>query len=258
MPCYDKKLEASRDDFIFALKPPSAAAAAAAACSDENGDDYDEHDRGRTVSPSGGANGNGDNGGGQLPNVTEVDCVLTSSEIYELLQKQEVDFAALPEAPLDKLIDDVDERGHLFGVRGGSGGYAECIFRHAARVLFGRRVGDDGPLEFTTLRNSDFKEVSLEVLNFACAYGFRNIQNLVRKVKTGRSEYHFVEIMACPGGCLNGGGQIKARKGQTPKEHLQSLETLYLQEPYSSKAKEVLHTRYHEREKSVSSLISNW
>eukprot|EP00897_Mesotaenium_endlicherianum_P006824 jgi/Mesen1/616/ME000108S10774 len=133
MPCYDKKLEASRDDFIFALKPPSAAAAAAAACSDENGDDYDEHDRGRTVSPSGGANGNGDNGGGQLPNVTEVDCVLTSSEIYELLQevsrvrtgyraavvltwhllcvvavvravqKQEVDFAALPEAPLDKL-----------------------------------------------------------------------------------------------------------------------------------------------------------
>jgi iron only hydrogenase large subunit-like protein len=68
------------------------------------------------------------------------------------------------------------------------------------------------------------------VLNFASAYGFRNIQNLVRKVKLGKCEYHFVEIMACPSGCLNGGGQIKPRKGQTTKDLIQSLEAAYLQE----------------------------
>lgn len=46
-------------------------------------------------------------------------------------------------------------------------------------------------------------------MKFAAAYGFRNIQNLVQKMKRGKCPYHFVEVMACPSGCLNGGGQIK-------------------------------------------------
>lgn len=248
MPCYDKKLEASRDDFLFDVGGGGA---------------------GRPADPS--------------SRLAEVDCVLTSSEIFDLLQARGVDFAALPEAPVDRLLSNVDEEGHLYGARGGSGGYAECVFRHAAAVLFGRN--DLGPVEFRALRNSDFREVSLEVggervLRFACAYGFRNIQNLVRKIKAGRSEYDFVEIMACPGGCLNGGGQIKPRKGQTAKGLLQDLESAYLKEvgirdpadnpivrglyenwlghPYSPEAKRVLHTQYHRREKTVGALVSNW
>lgn len=58
-------------------------------------------------------------------------------------------------------LSSVDEAGHVYGVRGGAGGYLETIFRHAARALFGKAV--DGPLEMKTLRNADFKEVSLEV-----------------------------------------------------------------------------------------------
>lgn len=57
----------------------------------------------------------------------------------------------------------MDEKGQLYGVSGGSGGYAETVFRHAARVLFNREI--DGPVEFRTLRNSDFREAVLEVDN---------------------------------------------------------------------------------------------
>jgi hypothetical protein len=85
---------------------------------------------------------------------------------------------------------------------GGAGGYLEHLFRFAARELFGVTVTD---VTFTQGRNADAREAVLEVdgrvvLRFATAYGFRNIQNLVRKVKSGKSLYHFVEIMACPSG----------------------------------------------------------
>jgi hypothetical protein len=83
-----------------------------------------------------------------------------------------------------------------------------------SRVLHGVKV--EGPLEYKVprARNPDLREVTLEVggvtvLKFATAYGFRNIQNVVRKCKTMKGGgYHFVEIMACPSGCLNGGGQL--------------------------------------------------
>ena len=105
------------------------------------------------------------------------------------------------------------------GGGGGSGGYLDYTFRRAALALFG--VSVEGPLPFTTPRakNPDLREVTLEVggktvLRFAAAYGFRNIQNVVRKCKAGArggdggDGYDFVEIMACPSGCLNGGGQL--------------------------------------------------
>lgn len=84
----------------------------------------------------------------------------------------------------------------------GSGGYSDHIFKHAAKELFNE---DINTLEYKNLRNPDFKEVILEkngqvLLRFAIANGFRNIQNLVQKLKRGKSTYHFVEVMACPSG----------------------------------------------------------
>lgn len=61
-------------------------------------------------------------------------------------------------------LTNVTEEGHLYGVAGSSGGYAETIFRHAAKALFGQTI--EGPLEFKTLRNSDFREVALEVSSY--------------------------------------------------------------------------------------------
>ncbi|CAL5205649.1 unnamed protein product [Lathyrus oleraceus] len=247
MPCYDKKLEASRDDFVFQLEP---------------------HAEGHE---------------GEDNLISEVDSVLTTGEILDLIQSKEVDFKSIEEAPLDKLLTNVNEEGHLYGVRGSSGGYAETIFRYAAKTLFGRHI--DGPLNFRNIRNSDFQEVTLEVegetvLKFALCYGFRNLQNTVRKLKTGKYDYHFLEIMACPSGCLNGGGQIKPISGQSAKGLSQLLESVYmenvlaaepfdnpiikdlydkwLERPGSEKARRYMHTQYHPVEKSITSQLHNW
>ncbi|KAG5242399.1 iron hydrogenase family protein [Salix suchowensis] len=229
MPCYDKKLEAARGDFVFEM---------------EQGD----------------ANKNS-------LRITEVDSVLTTGEILDLIKLKAVDIETLDDSPLDKI----------------SGGYAETVFRYAARMLFGREV--EGPLAFRSLRNMDFREVTLEVdgkvvLKFALCYGFQNLQNIVRKVKMGRCDYHFVEIMACPSGCLNGGGQIKPKPQQSPRELLQSLETIYMENilvkdpfenplvkslydewldhPGSEKAKRHMHTEYHPVVKNVTAQLHNW
>lgn len=86
----------------------------------------------------------------------------------------------------------------------GSGGYSDHLFKYAARELFGIQVDT---IEYRNLRNPDFREAILEVngqvcLRFAVANGFRNIQNLVQKLKRGKSSYHYVEVMACPSGVL--------------------------------------------------------
>ena len=134
-------------------------------------------------------------------------------------------------------------------------------------------------------RNQDFQEVTVSVegkppLKFALAYGFRNIQNIVQRVKRGKCTYHFVEIMACPSGCNNGGAQIRPGGEETQKERFQAVEDVYYRDvevvnPFqqqevealyqnwlsgreSDKAKEMLHTQYHEIEKSTSALNIKW
>lgn len=147
--------------------------------------------------------------------------------------------------------------------------------------MYGQTVEN---ITYKTLRNRDFKEVTLqvdgkEVLKFAAAYGFRNIQNLVQKIKRGKSPYHFVEVMACPAGCLNGGGQIRPGDGETSKELISRLDELYnslrsrkpsenpaVEDLYrewlggqsSQKVKEMLHTNYHEVEKLSTALNIKW
>ncbi|KAI5559875.1 hypothetical protein BDE02_16G008000 [Populus trichocarpa] len=245
MPCYDKKLEAVRDDFVFEVEQEDA-------------------------------NKNG-------LRIAEVDSVLTTGEVLDLIKFKAVDFETLDDSPLDKMLTNVSEEGYLYGVAGSSGGYADTVFRNAARMLYGREI--EGPLAFKSLRNMDFREVTLEVdgkvvLKFALCYGFQNLQNIVRKVKIGKCDYHFVEVMACPSGCLNGGGQIKPKPQQSPKELLQSLETIYmenvlikdpfenllvkslydewLEKPGSEKAKKHMHTEYHPMVKSVTAQLHNW
>lgn len=65
------------------------------------------------------------------------------------------------------------------------------------------------------------------MLRFALAYGFRNIQTVLRKVKQGLSPYDYVEVMACPSGCVNGGGQIPPSTGSSLQSHIQEVDQLY-------------------------------
>ena len=238
MPCFDKKLEASRSE----LTEPA------------------EDSR-------------------------ETDLVLSSGEILELLEKKQIDFLSLDLCPAADLADlpftSVTADGRLLGSRWrGSGGYAEDIMQFAARELFG--VEDFVP-EFHPLRNKDVQEASLVVdgkcvLKFALMYGFRNIQNLIRRVKQGRCDYDYVEVMACPSGCLNGGGQIRPEAPETPRELLERLEHSYrepnpcdpedncgVQELYASwvggtlgsrEAMALFHTSYHSLEKPADAPVN--
>lgn len=173
MPCYDKKLEASRSDFI-----------------DES------------------------------TGIKDVDCVLTTTEIVDLMEGQGIgDLVDVEPAP--DTLSNVDmscflPSGEPVSNAGGSGGYADFIFRHAARLLFDQPVDDGEPLQWKAGRNRDMqtlvlldKETGKKLLKFALVYGFRNIQTLVRQIKSGRCDIDYAEVMACPAGCLNGGGQIR-------------------------------------------------
>jgi len=198
--------------------------------------------------------------------IREVDTVLTATELLELIRgaaggvvpevDEDVDdaaevLAAVPEAPLDGsvltnvLLRDLRiarPQPLISSVRdhAGSGGFLEHIFREAAEELFQVTVG--AQLTFKTRQNEDMREVVLEdpktrqvLLRFVAAYGFRNIQNVIRRLTQGADNSiaaqwakaagkeitpapacgHLVEIMACPGGCLNGGGQIPAADAST-------------------------------------------
>jgi iron only hydrogenase large subunit-like protein len=165
MPCFDKKLEAARDDTLIE--------------------------------------------GAQL---REVDCVLASLEITQFITEQNIDFESLPESPFNANYHNIDELGQLCGMSGGtSGGYLEFVFRFAAKKIWNIDVDT---MQYTSIRN-DFSEVTLEqngktLLKFARANGFRSIQNIVRRIKQNKCEYDYIEIMACPGGCTCGGGQVRA------------------------------------------------
>lgn len=214
--------------------------------------------------------------------------MLATTELHDLLQAHQVDLAALPATPLDGPCSNgvPGAPGRYYGMPGGSGGYLEHVFRTAAKDLFGMEL-PAGPLPLVTGRNPDLNECSLHVgglrvLHFAAAYGFRNIQGLMRKIKLGKCEYDYVEVMACPSGCLNGGGQMKPAAGQSVHQLLEQLEGLHhgaslvsrppqlnasvqelykewvLGEPYSQQAQGLFHTAYHYREKTVTMAIADW
>jgi iron only hydrogenase large subunit-like protein len=145
-------------------------------------------------------------------------------------------------------------------------------------------VQDLGPvaLPMKTLRDSNMQEVRVDVgsgavLRGALVYGFRNIQNFVRNFKRGRCEYDFVEVMACPGGCLNGGGQVRVEGRQASVlERLKIMDAMYhdpqeirlewpetdaeAQALYSARAERPLdfRTKFRMREKTVHGSLLDW
>ncbi|KAG7222842.1 hypothetical protein INR49_016052, partial [Caranx melampygus] len=157
MPCFDKKLEASRSDFYL-----------------------------------------------NEAETREVDCVITSGEVQKMLEEENVSLNDVEPAAPDSMFSSVCGDDFLSHAGSGSGGYLHHVFTYAAKHLFGEEVKE---LKYKTLRNKDFQEVTLEkdgvvLLSFASTYGFRNIQNLVQKLKRGKMTYHFVEVMACPSGFI--------------------------------------------------------
>ncbi|XP_037134780.1 nuclear prelamin A recognition factor [Syngnathus acus] len=160
----------------------------------------------------------------------DVDCVLTSGEIYYLMQQKKVSAEDLDSFPLDHVIGESGDPALVRHEGRGSEGFLEHVFKHAAKELFGLDVHE---ITYKTLRNRDFQEVILErdgetLLQFAAVYGFRNIQTLVHRMRKGRVPYQLVEVLSCPGGCLSGRGQAENETGGgVDKQLVQQMEEVY-------------------------------
>lgn len=123
-------------------------------------------------------------------------------EIEQMLLQEGISLQSVMLGNIQKPFQNHEEYNLLSHEGSGSGGYADFIFRYGAKHLFQE---PDAKLKLKNLRNPDFQEGVLEkggkiLLRFAVANGFRNIQNLVQKLKRGKSNYHYVEVMACPSG----------------------------------------------------------
>lgn len=199
--------------------------------------------------------------------IQDVDAVLTTRELVRLFNIRGIDFSDLPDSEFDNPLGESTGAAAIFGT---SGGVMEAALRTAYFMLTGKELKK---LEFNDIRGPEgIKEITLEIeglkLNFAVVNGVGNVDKILDEVENGTCKYHFVEVMACPGGCINGGGQpihqkpekvmkrVKAlysidEKMINRKSHEnESVKTLYKEffgEPNSHKSHEILHTTYKSR-----------
>jgi iron only hydrogenase large subunit-like protein len=269
-PCFDKKLEGSRLDFL-------------------DGD----------------------------TNVQEIDLVISTTELWLLLEQHATENSSSPNELIENAVLDeptgngeVERLFRCFSEAGqqlvlsadteaGSGGYLDYIVRYAAQSELGKEIGSSGEITYRVGRNADIADVEVcaanvdsteseappQTLRAAKVYGFRNIQSTMLKLKRGKCNYDIMEVMACPSGCINGGGQLRANERETAtesKERIAAVDKVYhtvqvrspddsplvhylyaaerLQGPLSDEAMGLLHTRYHTVPKleEIAPLAAKW
>lgn len=133
-----------------------------------------------------------------------IDCVITTRELNKMLVQYGIKLNTLPNSTMDTPFGEYSGAGLIFG---STGGVTEAALRYAMEKLTNQHI-DSFPL----VRSSNgIKEVSLDIdgvsINLAIVHGLRHAQKLMQDIQSGKKTYHFVEVMACPGGCVNGGGQ---------------------------------------------------
>ncbi len=165
----------------------------------------------------------------------DVDIVLTTRELAKLIRRAGISWKKLPDEKFDDdLIGEYSGAGVIFGV---TGGVMEAAIRTAYHILTNEELE---PIEFTPVRG--FKGIKSAELNIkgehyqiAVASGMKNAKVLLEEIQNGTSPYDFIEIMGCPGGCINGGGQPYVKELFLPNEDDDILET------YISKRAHVLY-----------------
>ncbi|MDD3411675.1 MAG: [Fe-Fe] hydrogenase large subunit C-terminal domain-containing protein, partial [Eubacteriales bacterium] len=204
----------------------------------------------------------------------DVDAVITTRELARMIKQANINFNALPDEDFDDLLGESTGAGVIFGA---TGGVMEAALRTAYEVITGKTLED---VNFTAVRGVEgIKEASVKIgdldVNVAVASSTGCAAKLLDSVKSGEKKYTFIEIMGCPGGCVNGGGQpivcaderavkdirverAKALYGEDEakairKSHenpqIKKIYADYLEKPNSHKAHKLLHTTYMEREK---------
>ena len=139
--------------------------------------------------------------------IKDVDVVLTTRELAELIKRAGIMWKKLPDEEFDDdLIGEYTGAGAIFGV---TGGVMEAAIRTAYHILTNQELE---PIDFTPCRGFEgIKEATLKIngvtYNFAICSGMKNAKIILEQIKNGECKYDFVEVMGCPGGCINGGGQ---------------------------------------------------
>ena len=204
--------------------------------------------------------------------VPDVDVALTTRELARMIERAGLNFTLLPDEAFDNPLGESTGAGVIFGA---TGGVMEAALRTAVETLTGEELAD---VAFKEVRGTQgIKEATYHVagmdINVAVASGTKNADELLKKVQSGEKQYHFIEIMGCPGGCVNGGGQpvqhasvrnnvdLKALRAKAlydadeaktiRKSHdnpvIKEVYETYLGEPGSEKAHHILHTTYVKR-----------
>ena len=207
-----------------------------------------------------------------IEGLRDMDAVITTRELAQWAKEEGVDFAGLEDSAYDDFMGEGSGAGVIFG---NTGGVMEAALRTAYELI----TGEEAPaplLDLQPVRGYEgIREASLDVkgltVNVAVVYGTANVRKMIERVKAGDKQYHFIEVMTCPGGCIGGGGQPKtmlpvaddARKARIAslyardasmkvrKSHEnESIKKLYEEfygQPLSELAEKMLHTMYKDR-----------
>lgn len=206
----------------------------------------------------------------KVENNPDVDFSISTRELASLIKQSVRDFNTLPEEDFDKPLGESTGAAVIFGT---TGGVIEAATRTAYEFVTGKKLEK---IEFNQLRGMDYireAEVDFDGLkiNIGIAHGLGNARKMLDDIRSGKSSYHAIEIMACPGGCIGGGGQplhhgdssiLKARQkaiysedeAKTIRKSHENPEIIKLYEeflgkPLSHKAHDLLHTHYFDKSK---------
>ena len=201
----------------------------------------------------------------------DVDLVITTRELAQLIKDQGIDFQGLEDADFDQPLGHYSGAGNIFGA---TGGVMEAAIRTGYELITQRSIPD---LNLTFIRGEEgIRTASVQIddleLKIAVISGLKHVRNIMEAIKTGDCDYHFIEVMTCPQGCVSGGGQPKlileeyktqayaARKAslyqhdatlKVRKSHenpgIKKLYADFLEKPLGHKSHELLHTHYINR-----------
>lgn len=206
--------------------------------------------------------------------LANVDCVITTRELARMIKQAHIDLSLLEDSEFDSPMGEATGAGAIFGT---TGGVMEAALRTAYEKVTGKELEK---LEFEEVRGKEgIKKSTIKMgekeIKVAVAHGLANAQEILEEIKNGKADYQFAEIMACPGGCIMGGGQpivsskkrndIDVRKARASalykideqskirKSHenpyIKELYEEFLETPGSYRAHKYLHTTYKKREK---------
>ena len=206
------------------------------------------------------------------PDMRDMDFVLTTRELALWAKEEGIDFASLPDSAYDNLMGEASGAGVIFGNTGG-------VMEAALRTAYEYITGEEAPAQLYDLQPvrgyEGIREATVTIgeldVNVAVVYGTANARKMIERMKQGKKQYHFIEVMTCPGGCIGGGGQPKDLMKDADEVRKARIDSLYKKDaemtlrkshenpsirqvyeefygkPLSEMAEKMLHTMYEDK-----------